>query len=285
MIMGHEFIGEVVGHGSGVTTEVGTRVATGAGVSCGGCAWCLARRTNLCAHYWTLGLNSDGGLAHYAKVPESTCIEIPEGCSDDSASLAQPLAVGLHAARRSGAGPEDTVVLMGAGAIGSFILCGMASRKIERIIAVDIADSRLAVAAALGATETVNVAGKEPVAAVTQLLGGGASLVIEASGAEGAAQRAVHMAARGGRVLLVGLPHRAQALDVADTTLHEVDMLTTVAHICSEDIPDALALLTDGEIADCLLDKVIGLDALVEQGLQALVAHTAEGKIVVDPWL
>jgi len=292
MIMGHEFIGEVVETTqdarslAGRPLVAGTRVATGAGVSCGDCSWCRAGRTNLCARYWTLGLNADGGLAEYAAVPASTCVEIADGCADDAAGLAQPLAVGLHAARRVDVGPADTVVLNGAGAIGSFILCGLAGRRPERIVAVDVDDERLATAAALGATDTVNVAGgRDPVEAVAEVLGGpgAASVVIEASGVDGAAQRALRMAARGGRVLLVGLAHGPQPLELADAILRELDMLTTVAHVCGEDVPEALALLADGRVAGHLLDRVIGLDSLVEDGLGALVGRTARGKILVDP--
>jgi (R,R)-butanediol dehydrogenase/meso-butanediol dehydrogenase/diacetyl reductase len=282
MVMGHEFVGEVV---DGAGLAAGTRIATGAGVSCGGCAWCRAGRTNLCARYWTLGLNADGGLAGYAAVPASTCVPIPDGCPDDAAGLAQPLAVGLHAARRADAGRDETVVLIGVGAIGSFILCGLAERHPARVIALDVADDRLRTATALGATETYDVAEQDPVPLVRELTGGeGAPLVIEASGAPGSAQRAVRMAARGGRVLLVGLAHEPQALDLADATLREVDLRTTVAHVCGEDLPAALALLAAGGITEHLLDQVIPLAALVPDGLAALAEHRAGGKILVDPW-
>ncbi|MEU6602563.1 zinc-dependent alcohol dehydrogenase [Streptomyces flaveolus] len=284
LVMGHEFIGEAAAGGAGAEDLVGRRLASGAGVSCGSCPWCRAGRTNLCASYWTLGLNADGGLAEYVAVPASTCLPIPDGCGDDSAGLAQPLGVGLHAARRSGARPGETVVLIGAGAIGSFILCGLAAHGVDRIIALDVDDARLATARALGASDAVNVAGDDPVEVVADLTGAeGTQVVIEASGVPGSAQRAMRMAARGGRVLLVGLAHAPQELDLAEATLREVDLLTTVAHVCGDDIPEALRLLTDGRIAQHLLDRVIGLDALVDEGLEPLAAGRAAGKILVDP--
>jgi (R,R)-butanediol dehydrogenase/meso-butanediol dehydrogenase/diacetyl reductase len=177
------------------------------------------------------------------------------------------------------------VVLIGAGAIGSFIVCGLATRRPDRVIALDVEDTRLATAAALGATEVVNVSGQDPVGLVRDLTGGtGAEVVIESSGVSGSAQRAVRMAARGGRVLLVGLAPEPQTLDLADATLREVDLVTTVAHVCDEDIPAALRALTDGRVAAHLLDRVIGLDSLVEDGLGALAAGRATGKILVDPF-
>ncbi len=286
MVMGHEFVGEVVDHGPGAERLAGLRIATGAGVSCGDCSWCRAGRTNLCARYWTLGLNADGGLAEYAVVPASTCVPIPDTCPDDAAGLAQPLAVGLHAARRTRVEPGETVVLIGAGAIGSFILCGLAERRPGRVIALDVDEHRLRTATALGATETYDVAEQDPVPLVRDLTDGeGAPLVVESSGAPGSAQRAIRMTARGGRVLLVGLAHEPQALDLADATLREVDLLTTVAHVCGDDIPAALRLLAGGDIATHLLDRVISLERLVPDGLTALVERRATGKILVDPWL
>ena len=122
MILGHEFIGEIVGDidsASGFTT--GDLVASGAGISCGTCQRCLEMRTNLCEKYVTLGLNRDGGMAEYVAVPTSTLVKIPAGLSLDAAGIAQPLAVGLHAARRAGVRDGDKVLLIGAGAIGTFV--------------------------------------------------------------------------------------------------------------------------------------------------------------------
>src|SRR5690348_14311890 len=132
-ILGHEFIGEVVEAGAEVRHWLGRRVASGAGVSCGRCDLCRRGRTNLCDRYYTLGLSTHGGLAEYVSVPASTLREIPEDCADLDAALAQPLAVGLHAVSRSGVGPGDTVVLLGAGAIGSFILAGLSGHPGEVI--------------------------------------------------------------------------------------------------------------------------------------------------------
>jgi (R,R)-butanediol dehydrogenase/meso-butanediol dehydrogenase/diacetyl reductase len=224
-------------------------------------------------------------MAEYAVVPASTCVPVPDGCSDDSAGLAQPLAVGLHAARRAGVQEGDTVVLLGVGAIGSFTLCGLMSHRPGRVVVLDVDRERLAMAERLGATEAHDVSGRDPLALIAELTGGaGADVVVEATGADGAAQRALRMAARGGQVLLVGLPHGPQPIELAETTLREVDVRTTVAHVCADDVPEALDLLADGSLADLTLDRVIGLDALVSEGLQALVQRRLRGKVLVDPW-
>ena len=126
MIPGHEFIGEVIESDAGAEFVVGDLVASGAGVWCGECARCREGRTNLCDRYYTLGLNIAGGMAEYVSCPVHNLVRIPANMSMDVAGLAQPLAVGLHAARRAGVAPGDRVVLIGAGAIGTFILAGLA---------------------------------------------------------------------------------------------------------------------------------------------------------------
>src|ERR1051326_8951807 len=70
VVLGHEFVGRVVAVGPQVSSfHPGDRVVSGAGISCGRCAWCRARRTNLCTDYRTLGLQVDGGLARYVVSP------------------------------------------------------------------------------------------------------------------------------------------------------------------------------------------------------------------------
>src|SRR4051812_39099338 len=139
LILGHEFVGRVTQLGEGVTRfQVGDRVVTGAGASCGECEWCRAGRTNLCSVYYTLGLHAHGGLAAAATTPADICVAVPDGCSDDAAAMAQPLAVALHALARGRPEPTDRVVIIGAGGIGALMIGGAAGRGFEHVIAVDI---------------------------------------------------------------------------------------------------------------------------------------------------
>ena len=155
-VLGHEFIGTVVDATADSRSWIGTRVACGAGVSCGTCRWCLGGRTNLCATYYTLGLSTHGGLSELVAAPVSTLVAIPDGCPDTEAALAQPLAVGLHAVDRAGIVDGDDVVVMGAGAIGSFILAGLRGHQ-GTLTVIDVDPRRLEVARQLGATATVVV--------------------------------------------------------------------------------------------------------------------------------
>ena len=280
-ILGHEFMGTVVDAGHNARRLVGRRVVSGAGVSCGRCAWCTHGRTNLCASYYTLGLSTHGGLANYVAVPAGTCFEVPEGCMDQDAALVQPLAVGMHAVRRAGLRPGQDVLLLGAGAIGSFVLAGL-SRHDGRVVAADVARERLEAAKALGASHTVLIdtdAGDEQ---FDGLFPDGAPVVFETSGVPGSAARALRLAARGGTVVLVGLTSTPQPLELAPVVLREVDIRTTVAHVCAVDVPDALSLLAERPLAAVIVGDVVPLERVVPDGLEALVAGRAPGKVLVD---
>ena len=188
LILGHEFVGRVVAVGPEVgEVRVGQRVVPGAGMWCGACEWCQAGRPNLCARYYTLGLQASGGLAQVARVPVRMCRPVPDACPDDAATLAQPLAVAIHALRRSVAERGQAIVLIGIGGIGAFILAAATAQGHAPIIAVDIDDERLTTARTLGATHMVNAAVSDPVAVIHDLTDqDGAPLVIEASGAPSA---------------------------------------------------------------------------------------------------
>ena len=286
VVLGHEFVGRVAEVGADVQdVRVGDRVVSGAGISCGHCYWCVRRRTNLCAEYRTLGLQVDGGLAEYVTSPASICRLVPDACDDDAAAMTQPLAVALHALSRVAQAPDESVAVIGAGGIGSFIIAGASRRATDgRVVAIDIDADRLATASALGAGETVDASGRELSDLLLELTDGvGFDVVVEASGAPTAPSAAIAGARRGGRVLLVGLHGAPREIGLTPMILREVDIFTTVAHVCDTDIPAALELLSETDIATVTAGPRISLDALVEEGLLPLAERRATGKILVTP--
>ena len=279
-ILGHEFIGTVVAAGTGAEHLVGERVASGAGIWCGVCTWCRDGRTNLCDRYYTLGLNTHGGLAELAVSPASICRVVPDGCADVDAALAQPLAVGFHAMRRSGVAAGDSVVLLGVGAIGSFVLASLDGHDGE-VVALDIDQRRLDTASELGATSTHLLAPDATADDIATVVPGGADVVFETSGSPGSVERAVAMTRRGGTVMLVGLPKAPQEVAVTPIVLAEKDLRTTVAHVCDEDIPAALELLARRPLARHLVDREVPLAEVVTAALEPLVDGRIPGKVLV----
>jgi threonine dehydrogenase-like Zn-dependent dehydrogenase len=285
LVLGHEFVGRIVAAGPGVTEPaVGRRVVCGAGVSCGRCVRCAEGRTNLCLVYYTVGLQADGGLAERVVVPAATCARVPDACSDDAAALAQPMAVAVHALNRGGVAPDTTLVVHGAGGIGAFAVAAAVARGAHEIVAVDIDRQRLVTAQRLGACETIDARSADPVARVMELTDGrGADVVIEASGVAAGPQRCIEMTRPGGRMVLLGLQKAPVALDLLALTLREIDVVSTVAHVCATDLPEALEILTDGTVADAVVDRVIALEALVPAALEPIAAGQVHGKVLVDP--
>ena len=285
VVLGHEFVGHVVATGPQAgALRIGDRVVCGAGISCGRCDWCRTGRTNLCAHYRTIGLHVDGGLAEYVSSPAGICLAVPDALTDDAAAIAQPLAVALHAVRRSGLTRGQSCAVIGVGGIGAFIVAAAAAAGASPLIALDIDEDRLTTARTLGAAMVIDARGRELDAAILDATGGeGADVVIEASGTSGAPAAATRAARRGGRVLIVGLQSAPRELDLLSLTVREVEIATTLAHVCDVDLPEALALLARSDLAPAVTDRVIALDELVSRGIEPLAGGTARGKIVVAP--
>ena len=280
-ILGHEFVGVVVEAGANASELIGVRVACGAGVSCGSCKMCRAGRTNLCDTYYTLGLSTHGGLAEFVRAPKSICIPIPDDCPDLDAVLAQPLAVAIHAVRRAKISQGDRIVLLGAGAIGTFICIALRNYDVH-IIAIDIEQSRLDAARRLGANQTILIDPHMDSEDLAALLGSAADIVFETSGTKGAPTRALALTRNGGTILLLGLNKTPQEFVFSDAVLREITLETSAAHVCAEDIPAALELLRSGEIAPLLIERVLDLEDSLE-AFMALGSGRALGKFVVCP--
>lgn len=280
MIPGHEFVGEVV-EGDG-EFEVGAIVASGAGIWCGECARCREGRTNLCLNYYTLGLTVNGGMAEFVSCPERALVRVPDGLDLDLAGLAQPLAVGLHAARRSGVTDGESVVLIGAGAIGSFVLAGMKSIADIDLTVIDFPGVRLDRALRLGANRVI-AAGENAISEVLATVDDrGVDRVIEASGAPGQLDNAIAMVRTGGTILQVGLPSKGQSVDLHSLVLREITVRTTVAHVCGEDLAPALHLLNTTTLGGELFAGTLPLDSLAEQ-LERLATGQLDGKVLFNP--
>lgn len=285
MVLGHEFIGEVVGGADGSSEfKVGDIVASGAGISCGECKRCREGRTNLCDKYVTLGLNRHGGMAEFVAVPSSTLVHVPNGLNLDAAGISQPLAVGLHAARRSGVRHGDKVLLIGAGAIGTFVLAGLKHLVDAEVTVLDFGGNRLDRASRLGADHTVEV-GPEANDKIKQIFGpAGIDVVIEASGAPGQLPFAIDMVKRGGTVLQVGLPSAHPEIDLHKLVLSEINIITTLAHVCGEDLGASLEILANSTLAEELIEGVYPLSEISNQ-LELLSTGKIQGKVLFDPSL
>jgi (R,R)-butanediol dehydrogenase / meso-butanediol dehydrogenase / diacetyl reductase len=149
LVMGHEFSGTIVaGH---PTLAVGTPVTVYPLLSCGHCEPCLNGYAHVCNTLKLIGIDCDGAMAEYVKVPVDKVMELPKTLSLKLGAFLEPLAVGVHAVRRSGYRPGDRAVVFGAGPIG---LCVASCLKYfgAQVIVVEANPYRLGVAKKLGCT-------------------------------------------------------------------------------------------------------------------------------------
>jgi (R,R)-butanediol dehydrogenase/meso-butanediol dehydrogenase/diacetyl reductase len=286
IILGHEFAGEVVEVGRGVTSlRAGDRVAPDVLLYCGTCYWCQRHQVTLCEKMAALGLSGDGGLAEYCKAPVSMCLKLPDSLPTEHAALAEPLAVAIRAVRRGRLGLGETVAIFGGGTIGLFCLQSALHAGARAVYVVEPHPWRRELAARLGAAGTIDPAQGSPAEQLRALTGIGPDLVIDASGAVPATLGAIDAARRGGRIVVVALPLAAATLNFLSIVSTEKEIIGSLAHVYDEDFAAALQFLADGRVkAEPLISDRIPLDDLVTRGLHRLEAQAADTlKILVLP--
>ena len=162
IITGHEFAGEVVAKGDGVTSvDIGDRVSGEGHLVCGQCRNCRAGKRHLCRKTIGIGVNVQGAFAEYLAMPAVNVFKIPDSISDDIASTFDPLGNAIHTALSFNLTGED-ILITGAGPIGLMAVkiarfCG-ARRIVITVVITDINEYRLQMAKGFGATVALNVA-------------------------------------------------------------------------------------------------------------------------------
>jgi L-iditol 2-dehydrogenase len=214
VVLGHEFMGEVVAPGAGARDgfneplRAGQRVAVEPHVACHRCEWCERGDVNLCPHHTFIGLpGHDGALRERLVVPARNCYPVPDDMSDAAAALLEPLGVALHALDLAGSALGRRVAVIGCGGIGLLVLrlCRLAGAR--TLVALDPHPARLALARRWGATHALAGAAQERASDALGTTGGrGFDLVFECAWVGPALDAAVRMAAPGARLLLVGIP-------------------------------------------------------------------------------
>lgn len=214
MVVGHEFVGEVVEVGSNVLDFHAGQIVSGEGhVVCGRCRNCMAGRRHLCAHTSGIGVDRSGAFAEYLALPMSNVWEHSPGIDLDVAALFDPFGNAVHTALQYDLLGED-VLITGAGPIGAMAAAVCKHAGARNIVVTDLIDKRLERAAALGATRTVN-AGVENLADVQRELGmsEGFDVGLEMSGNGRAFNDLLANMCHGGKVAILGIPGENTAID------------------------------------------------------------------------
>lgn len=214
MVVGHEFVGEIVDTGANVNDFQPGQIVSGEGhVVCGRCRNCMAGRRHLCNQTSGVGVDRQGAFAEYLSLPMSNVWEHAPGIDLDVAALFDPFGNAVHTALQFDLLGED-VLITGAGPIGAMAAAVCKHAGARHVVITDVIDSRLELAATLGATRTVNVS-RESIADVQQELGmsEGFDVGLEMSGNPQAFNDLIGSMCHGGKISILGIPSQDTAID------------------------------------------------------------------------
>ena len=156
-VIGHEMVGEVVRTApSAKKVKAGDRVIIDQVTSCGHCWACRHNRPNVCQHLRVRGVHVDGGYREYMAVPDTDCYLLPDSLRYEDAVLIEPTTIAFQACSRAEIAPDDEVLILGVGALGSRML-SIAKLSGAKIIVADVVDGRLQEALENGADCAVNI--------------------------------------------------------------------------------------------------------------------------------
>ena len=214
MVVGHEFVGEIVEVGSNVNDYTPGMVVSGEGhVVCGRCRNCLAGRRHLCKDTQGIGVNRTGAFAEYIAIPNANVWEHPPGIDRDVASIFDPFGNATHTALQWDLLGED-VLITGAGPIGVMAVAICRHAGARHIVVTDINEYRLALAKKMGATLTGNVKlGSIAQAQATLGMREGFDVGLEMSGNSQAFSDMIQNMAHGGKISVLGIPEAGMAID------------------------------------------------------------------------
>ena len=214
LVVGHEYVGEVVDIGQEVRGfKVGDRVSGEGHITCGHCRNCRCGRTHLCRNTIGVGVNRTGAFSELLVIPAFNAFKIPAEISDDVASIFDPFGNAVHTALSFDLVGED-VLITGAGPIGLMAAAVAKHVGARHIVITDINEYRLDLAKKMGVTRAVNI-GTEKLETVMEELGmsEGFDVGLEMSGNPSAFNTMLSNMNHGGKVALLGIPPSDMAVD------------------------------------------------------------------------
>jgi alcohol dehydrogenase len=253
-VLGHEAIGTVQEVGAAVTTVAkGDRVLVSCISACGRCRFCKEARYGQClgGGGWILGHTIDGLQAEYARTPfaDTSLYKIPEGLSDEQVLfLADILPTAYEVGVLNGkVRPGDVVAIVGAGPIGLAAILTAQLFTPSQIVAIDLADTRLARAGEFGADVTINNSSIDATERIMELTGGlGADVAIEAVGIPQTFELAAGLIRPGGHVANIGVHGHPATLHLESMWSRDVTLTTGL--VDTSTIPELMNLIQHGRL-------------------------------------
>jgi threonine 3-dehydrogenase len=214
MVVGHEFVGEIVETGANVSDFHPGEIVSGEGhVVCGRCRNCLAGRRHLCADTKGIGVNRPGAFAEYIALPMTNVWHHDPSIDRDVAAIFDPFGNAVHTALSFPVLGED-VLVTGAGPIGCMAAAVAKHAGARYVVVSDVNPYRLELAASMGATHTVDVRTKSLTDIQKEIgMKEGFDVGLEMSGNADAFRDMIHQMSHGGKIAMLGIPSEEIAID------------------------------------------------------------------------
>jgi 2-desacetyl-2-hydroxyethyl bacteriochlorophyllide A dehydrogenase len=214
VVLGHEYCGEIVELGKNVNSfHIGDKVAVNPNLHCGYCEFCRKGKINLCSNLIAFGVTCNGGFAEYSAVPISQSYLLPDYINYKLASFAEPLSCCVHGLNQAEIGLNDSVAIIGAGAIGLLMLQLVKLKGAKEIIVIEPVPEKRKSALLLGASIVIDPFDEQFEEHHLEMCNGGTDVVIECAGNVPAVEAAFKIVRRGGRIIIFGLADSSSAIN------------------------------------------------------------------------
>jgi threonine 3-dehydrogenase len=281
MVVGHEFVGEVVYVGENVNDFFPGEIVSGEGhVVCGRCRNCLAGRRHLCAHTVGVGVNRPGAFAEYLSLPMTNVWHHRPGIDLDVASIFDPLGNAVHTALSFDVLGED-VLITGAGPIGLMAAAVVRHAGARYIVITDVNEHRLELARQMGADVALNVS-KGSLADVQKQLNmqEGFDVGLEMSGNPAAFRSLIDSMAHGGKIAMLGIPSEEIAIDWNKVVFNMLTIKGIYGREMYETWYKMSVMLQSGLDISPVITHRFGADEF-ERGFAAMKSGES-GKVILD---
>lgn len=258
-ILGHEVGGTIEERGDLVpdSFKIGNKVTVYPYLNCGKCISCRKGHRNACQDNKTMGVRRPGAMTRYVAIPWQDLFS-SEKLSLKELALVEPLTVGFHAAARGRVSNQDRVAVIGCGIVGMGAIASAVNRGAE-VIAIDIDDSKMAIAKKIGVAHTINTSQEDLHEALMRITDGdGPDVIIEAVGNALTYRAAVDEVAYTGRVVCIGYAKSAVEFNTGLFVRKEIEILGS--RNCTTEFPEVIAYLEAGKFpVDDVISKIVSL--------------------------
>ena len=249
VVLGHEYSGEVVEVGEGVTGfAVGDHVTVDPNIYCGHCAYCQNGKKQLCPSMEAIGVTRDGGFAQYSLIPAAQAFKLEPTVPWEAAAMAEPLACCLHGIDLAGIQVGDKVCVVGGGAIGLLMVQLAKLSGASQIVLSEPNEKRRQVGLQLGANAAIDPTRPDAQEAFAQVLDGGANVVIECVGNVPAVKSAFQFAGKGATVLLFSVPKVDATFDLPLFDVYKKELTIKGSFVNPDTHARAVALINSGKV-------------------------------------